>query len=125
MNTIVSDAREWARQMVHAESRGSGDLDRAMAAVARRCGVTVSLIRSLHYRPPKDLWASCYFKIASAYRAECERQARKIEHEIAITSAKVGSTSVFVRAAAALAGAEVPGADASVSGLAEKVCEKV
>lgn len=109
MTAFVADAREWATRMVRREARGSGDLDRAMGAVARRCGVTPSLIRSLHYRPPKDLWASAYFALASAYVAECEKQRKLLEHEIEITAAKAGTDAPLVRAARALAGETVPG----------------
>ena len=105
MNAVVADARDWALKMVHRESRGPGDRDRAMAAVARRCRVTPSLIRSLHYRPPKDIWASAYFSIAGAYRAECEKQRKLLDHELQITAAKAGADAPLVRAAAALAGA--------------------
>ena len=104
MSAVVADARKWAVQMVKTETRGSGDLERAMETVARRCDVTVSLIRSLHYRAPKDIWATCYFKIASAYRVECERQAKLLEHELQITAAKVGSSASLVGAARALVG---------------------
>ena len=102
MSAYVASAREWAVEMVRRESRGSGDRDRAMATVARRCGVTPSLIRSLHYRPPKNLVVTAYFAIASAYRDECEKQRKRLEHEIAITAAKVGFDAAVVRAARGL-----------------------
>ena len=105
MNAVVSDARDWATKMVRRESRGVGDLDRAMVTVARRCGVTPLLIRSLHYRPPKDIWASTYFRIACAYRDECEKQRKLLENELEITAAKAGADAYLVGAARALAGA--------------------
>jgi hypothetical protein len=106
MSAYVAEARHWAINMVRRESRGSGDRDRAMEAVARRCGggVTPSLIRSLHYRPPKNLLVTAYFAIASAYQAECEKQRKLLEHEIEITAAKVGVDSSAVGAARALVG---------------------
>ena len=113
MSAYVAEASDWAKKMVRRDSRGSGDSGRAMAAVARRCGVTPSLIWALHYRPPKNLLVTAYFALASQYRDECEKQRKLLEHEIEVTAAKVGADSAAVGAARALvdeiAGALTPG----------------
>ena len=101
---LVDEARDWAQKMVWAEAGRSGDLARAMEAGARRAGVTRSLIWSLHYRPPKDVWATAYFKLRGAYAAECARQAKLLDHEIALTAALTGPDSALLRAGAAVAG---------------------
>jgi hypothetical protein len=109
MTTAVKQAQDWANELIRAEARGACDFGDAMRRVARKIGVSYSTLRGLRYRPPKDVGVSLYLTLHAAYRAECDRQARKLENEIAIAAAKVGSSSSLVRAAAALAGAEVPG----------------
>ncbi len=109
---VVHEARDWAMKMVRWDARASGDLSGAMARVARRCGVTRSLIWALHYRPPKDIWTSAYFKLHEAYRAECERQAKLFDHEFKIAAAKAGPGAPFVRAAVVVAGEGLGGSAA-------------
>jgi hypothetical protein len=108
MTAAVKQAQDWANELIRAEARGACDFGDAMRRVARKIGVSYSTLRGLRYRPPKDVGVSLYLTLQAAYRAECERQAKKIENEIAIAAAKMGSASALVRAAAALAGAEIP-----------------
>ena len=45
--------------------------------------------------------ASVYLRLQAAYRAECERQQKLLEHELSITKAKTGVAGAFARAASA------------------------
>ena len=81
MSAAVQEAQKWANALVLRESR--------------------SLIWALRYRPPKDILMGAYLSVRNAYLADCERQKRLLEHEIAITKAALGN-SAEVEAAEAL-----------------------
>lgn len=78
----VAAARDMASALVQREARGPGDLDNAMRRIEQRYGVPYGLLWSLRYRPPKDIVAGAWQTLTNAYRAECERHARRLEHEI-------------------------------------------
>lgn len=101
-NEIVEEAAAWAEAMVSREARGPGDLPNAMERIARRYGIPHSVLWSLRYRRPKDLFASVYFKLRAAYEAECERQLRQLQHELEITKARAGAAHPAVVAAEAV-----------------------
>jgi hypothetical protein len=102
---LVSDARQWANNLVQREARGPGDTENAMRRVSQRYGVDYSALWALRYRPPKRVFADIYFALRHAYEAECERQLRQLEHELEITRAKAGPNHAAVRAAETLVGA--------------------
>ena len=52
----------------------------------------------------KKVASFIYEKIASALRSECERQTRKLQHEIEITEARFGPDDPAVLAAKAFLG---------------------
>jgi hypothetical protein len=111
MPSAIADAREWAKFLVHRESRGPGDRENAMERVARRHGLTKGLLWSLLYRPPKDMLLSKFVSLQEAYLAECERQANALRHLQQIEQAKtrfgkaiIGLSSAMDRAADALDG---------------------
>jgi hypothetical protein len=99
---LVSDARSWANNLILREARGPGDTENAMRRLAARYGLDFGALWSLRYRPPKRIFADVYFSLKAAYEAECERQLRLLEHELAITKAKAGADHPAVRAVEAL-----------------------
>jgi hypothetical protein len=101
---VVYQAKGWADSLVRAESRGPGDTENAMRRIEQMWGVPYGVLWALRYRPPKDISASVLLAIFNAHEAMCERQRKKYEHELAISRAKGGSSSVLARMAAALAG---------------------
>ncbi len=98
----VDQAAGWARALTQSEARGPGDLDNAWQRLEARYGVPASTFWSLRYRKPKDIVASIYLRLRGAYEAECQRQMRKLHHEIEITKAIAGADHAAVRAAEAL-----------------------
>lgn len=83
----VATASEMARTLVQREAKGPGDLDNAMRRIEARYGIPYSFLWSLRYRPPKELVVSAWQSLRNAYRSECERQARLLQHEIAVMEA--------------------------------------
>ncbi len=104
--SVVSEAKGWANFLVRSESHGPGDTDNAMRRVARRYGLPNSTLWALRYRAPKDLLASVYLKLRSAYQAEHERQLARLADDLARTRQEAGAHSILYRAAAVLARAE-------------------
>lgn len=98
----VDQAAAWANEMVLRETRGPGDLPNAMERLERRHGLPSKTLWSLRYRRPKDIFASLYFKLSEAYQAECERQMRRLSHELEITRAITGSAHPAVATAEAV-----------------------
>lgn len=103
-DTAVDQAASWARELTQREARGPGDLNNAWQRLEARYGVPASTFWSLRYRKPKDILASIYFRLRGAYEAECERQMRKLRHELEVTKAIAGADHAAVRAAEALVG---------------------
>lgn len=92
----VDQATQWARELTQRECRGPGDLPNAWRRLEARYGVPAQTFWSLRYRRPKDLLASIYLQLRAAYQAECERQMRRLEHELAITKALAGPDHAVV-----------------------------
>ena len=88
------------------KARGPGDTDNAMRQIEREYGIDYGFLWSLRYRRDrlKIISLSVYEGIRAAYREECERQMRKLRHEIQITEAITGPDNDAVRAAKALVG---------------------
>lgn len=107
MNAAVSDARSWARMLVHRESRGPGDTENAMRRLESRYGIPWRTFWALRYRPPTDMFVSVYQQIGAAYQAECERQERLMRHELTLTKAKTGPFHAAVIAAEVMVGEEI------------------
>lgn len=102
-------AASWADALVKSESRGPGDLDNAMRRAARKAGVPYTIFWRLRYRPPADLFVSVFNKLEAAYLAECERQIKRLQHDIQTTKAITGADRASVRASVALVGSpDVP-----------------
>lgn len=102
--SAVESARAWSRDLVQQEAKGSGDTENAMRRLGERYGVPWRTFWSLRYRPPKSMCADVWLRIRGAYQAECERQIRKLQHEIEITETIAGRDHAAVAKARALVG---------------------
>lgn len=100
--TYTDQAASWAKSLLHKESRGPGDTDNAMRRLSQRYGIPYGSLWTLRYRKPKDVFASVYFALQNAYAAECERQLKRLQHDIEITKRIAGPNGRAVRAAEAL-----------------------
>lgn len=102
----IDAAQRWSRDLTRMKARGPGDTENAMRSIEREYGIDYGFLWSLRYRRDRlrTISLSVYESIRAAYRAECERQLRKLEHEIEITEAVTGPDSNAVRAAKALVG---------------------
>lgn len=103
-DTYVDQAAEWAKALTRSETRGPGDQPNAWRRLEARYGIPEYAFWSLRYRKPKDVAVSLYMRLQAAYRAECERQQRRLMHEIEITKEIAGANHAAVRAAEALVG---------------------
>src|ERR1043166_9274279 len=97
----LDQAAAWSKDLTRMKARGPGDTENAMRQIERQYGVDYGFLWSLRYRRErlKIISVSVYEKIAAAYRAECERQMRKLAHEITVTEQITGADSAAVRAA--------------------------
>lgn len=102
--TASVQARDWANALVQRESRGNGDTENAMRRLESRYGIPWRVFWALRYRPPGDVLKGIYDRLGAAYLAECERQKRKLEHEIEITKIIAGPDAAAVLQAEALVG---------------------
>jgi len=100
----IDQAAQWSKELTRMKSRGPGDLDNAMRRVEREYEIDYSILYTLRYRRNrlKDIGVSVYMRLQAAYRAECERQMRKLLHEIEITKAVAGADHAAVVAAEAV-----------------------
>lgn len=102
----LDQAALWSKDLTRMRARGPGDLDNAMRSIERDYGVDYWFIYQLRYKRDrlKFMSISVYERLKAAYQAECERQMRKLEHEITRTEKIAGPDSASVRAAKALVG---------------------
>jgi len=100
----VEQAADWSRKLTQMRARGPGDTDNAMRSIERDYGIAHSILWSLRYRPDRyrSIGAEIFARLRAAYAAECERQVRKLAHEISITKAIAGADEPAVVAAEAL-----------------------
>lgn len=104
--SYVDQAAEWAKELTRSETRGPGDLPRAWQRLEARYGISEHTFWSLRYRKPQDIAVSIYMRLQAAYQAECERQMRRLEHELEITKAIAGASDPVVGEVQALVGQE-------------------
>lgn len=106
----IDDAANWSRQLAQMKSRGPGDLENAMIQIEREYGIDYWTQWTLRYRKNrfKDIGIGLYHRIRDAYRTECERQMRKLSHELSITKALAGAGHASVAAAEAVVHAAHP-----------------
>jgi hypothetical protein len=102
----LDQAAMWSKDLTRMKARGPGDTENAMRQIEREYGIEYGFLWSLRYRRDrlKIISLSVYEGIRAAYRAECERQMRKLENELTRTEKIAGSDSAAVRKAAALIG---------------------
>lgn len=102
--TYIEQAADWSKELTRMRARGPGDTENAMRAIEREYGVDYWTLWRLRYRRGsiKDIGVSIYMRLREAYQAECDRQLRKLHHEIEITERIAGADADSVRAAKAL-----------------------
>lgn len=102
----LDQAATWSKDLTRMKARGPGDTENAMRQIEREYGIDYGFLWSLRYRRDrlKIISISVYEGIRAAYREECARQMRKLEHEITVTEKIAGPNSAAVRAAKALVG---------------------
>jgi hypothetical protein len=106
---IMSDAAYldqadiWSRELTRMKSRGPGDTDNAMRFIALEYGIDYGHLWNLRYRRRtlKTISVSVYEGIKAAYRAECEKQMRKLGNDITKTESTTGPDNAVVHAAKA------------------------
>lgn len=103
---VVDQAASWAKRLTQSEARGPGDLENAWHRLEARYGIPWRAFWSLRYRKPNEIAASIYLSLCAAYEAECQKQVRKLTHEIAITQAIAGAANPAVVAAKTMVGTE-------------------
>lgn len=105
----IEEAANWSRELTRMKARGPGDLENAMRSVEREYSVDYWAQWQLRYRRSqiKSLSVSIYMRLKAAYEAECERQMRKLAHEVEITKAITGASHAAVVAAEAVVGSQV------------------
>jgi len=83
----IDAAQKWSKDLTRMKSRGPGDTENAMRQIEREYGIDYGFLWSLRYRRDRlrTISLSVYERIAAAYRAECERQMRKLQNEITLT----------------------------------------
>ena len=99
----LDQAAIWSKDLTRMKARGPGDTDNAMRQIEREYGIDYGFLWSLRYRRErlKVMSVSVYERIAAAYRAECQRQMKKLQHEIQVTEQIAGAASPAVAAAKA------------------------
>lgn len=98
----VDQAAQWAKALTQTEARGPGDMENAWRRLEARYGVPWRTFWALRYRKPRDLTVSIFTQLAGAYRAECERQIRRLQNEVSIAQQVAGPAHAAVREAQAL-----------------------
>ncbi|MBX3533382.1 MAG: hypothetical protein KF826_03450 [Xanthobacteraceae bacterium] len=85
----IADAAVLSKELTRMKARGPGDTENAMRLIEREYGIDYGFLWSLRYRVDrlKFISHSVYLRIQAAYRAECERQVRKLQHELEINKA--------------------------------------
>lgn len=105
-DSYVDQAAEWANSLTRVETRGPSDQPNAWRRLESRYGIPAHTFWSLRYRRPRDIAVSIYMRLQAAYQAECERQTKRLLHEIEITKKVAGASHAAVVAAEALVGEE-------------------
>jgi len=118
----LDQAVKWSKDLTRMKSRGPGDTENAMRQLEREYGIDYGFLWSLRYRRERlrTISISVYEGIRAAYRAECERQMRKLENELQCTEEITGADSSAVRAAKAVLGAESISQGSAASSSAER-----
>lgn len=100
-------AAQYGRRAVEIESRGNGDQMNALERVGRECGLKARALRRI-INGETTPTLPVFLNIRNAYLSICERQLRKLEHEIETEKMRFGD-------------AAFADLDREISDLAEKV----
>lgn len=102
----LDEAAEWGKSLTRMRARGPGDTENAMRSIERDYGVDYWILWRLRYRKSalRDIGVSAYMALKVAYQAECERQMRKLKHELKVTEEAAGADNRVVLAVRALVG---------------------
>lgn len=105
----LDQAAVWSKDLTRMKARGPCDTENAMRLIEREYGIDYGFLWSLRYRRERlrIISISVYEGIRAAYRAECERQMRKLGNELAKTEEAVGADNRVVLAVRALVGEDV------------------
>jgi hypothetical protein len=87
-------ASEYVRAMIHRESTGPGDYERAMKKIGARYGIGFWTLDHLRKRKAKTIDTRVFARIRAAYLDLCERQVSKLQHELEIQKAILGDDSL-------------------------------
>ena len=87
---MTTATRDQINRMIALESRGWGDQKAALERIARRHSLPFWSLEHARTRA-KDFKAGFAAKVRAAYVAECERQIKKLEHELAMERAMGGN----------------------------------
>lgn len=98
----VIRARSAFDELLRLEIRGPGDTANAMRRIATRAAIPFGKLWALRYRPPKEIASHILARIEAAHAAECERQLRRLAHDVQVTAAVAGPAHPAVRAGEAL-----------------------
>src|SRR5690606_24004544 len=82
----IEAAYDYASRLVEEEQRGS-DLEAALARLEHRYGLSPHQIMHLRSRRAKSCDLGLFARLRTAYLDLCERQMRRLQHEIAIEKA--------------------------------------
>lgn len=83
----VEAASDYARRLVEAEARGSGDLEGALIRLEQRYGLGRWQLSHLRAGRAKSCDMSLFARLRAAYLDLCERQVTHLQHQIAIEKA--------------------------------------
>ena len=99
----IDAAQKWSKDLTRMKSRGPGDTENAMRLIEREYGIEFGFLWSLRYRRERlrTISISVYESIRAAYRAECERQKRRLDNELKITEKIAGPDHHLVASARA------------------------
>ena len=91
----IDEAAEWGKSLTRMRARGPGDTENAMRSIERDYGVDYWILWRLRYRKSalRDIGVTAYMRLKAAYQAECERQIRRLQDEIAITDPNYVATA--------------------------------
>lgn len=92
MSALV--ASEYVRTMIHRESTGPGDCERAMQKIEAKYGIGYWTLDHLRKRKAKTIEVSVFARIRAAYLDLCERQVARLQQELEIEKAICGDDSL-------------------------------
>lgn len=95
-SAFVEEATDWAKELVHVETKRPGDHKPAMGRVARRAGVSFALLKNLHYRPPKSISINDYLALYLDFHAN--EQPKRYREERAGAKPKTIIGEILLRA---------------------------